>query len=892
MSPSVPDKPSLEGLERIWDARWEQAGTYRFDRTKSRDQIYSIDTPPPTVSGSLHMGSVFGYVQTDALARFHRMRGRELFYPMGWDDNGLPTERRVENYHGVRCDTSLPYDPDFAPPAKPDPKSKVPCSRPNFVELCLALTADDERAFEELWRRVGLSVDWSLTYTTISDKARRTSQRGFLRNLARGEAYQAEAPSLWDVTFQTAVAQAELEDREVAGAYHRYGFTPTDGSPDLVLIDTTRPQLLAACVALVAHPDDDRYRPFFGTTVTSPLFEVEVPILAHELAQPDKGTGIAMICTFGDTTDVTWWRELQLPTRVIVERNGRLKAEAPEWITSDRGRSVYRELAGKTIRQAQARTVELLREAGALVGEPQAISHAVKFFEKGDRPLEIVSSRQWYIRNGGRDPALRAALAARGAALQWHPSWMHQRYESWVEGLNGDWLISRQRYFGVPFPVWYPVGEDGAVDYDRRIVPGEDGLPVDPSSDVPVGFTEGQRGQPGGFVGDPDIMDTWATSSLSPQIACGWVDDADLFARTFPMDLRPQGPEIIRTWLFDSIVRSHFEHDSLPWAHASINGWILDPDRKKMSKSKGNVVTPMAVLDEYGSDAVRYWACSARPGTDTALDVNQFKIGRRLAIKLLNASKFVLGPAAFGGSLGGALSGGGASGGVITEPLDRALLGRMGLLVDEATEAFEGYDYARALERTESFFWAFCDDYLELVKSRAYGTLGSARAASAQATLRLALATMLRLFAPSLPFVTEEVWSWWQEGSVHGSGWPRAADLLAAGEGGSGGEGDAGSGGLGGGQLGGGQLGGGGDPALLDDVGWVLGRIRSAKSGAKVSMRAPVERVTVVATAERLGRISQAADDLKEAGTVADLVLVESAEGAEDTVDVALAADG
>jgi valyl-tRNA synthetase len=846
---ALPDKPTLDGLEQRWASRWEADQTYAFDRTRSRAEVFSIDTPPPTISGSLHMGSVFGYVQTDALARFQRMRGKAVFYPMGWDDNGLPTERRVENHFGVRCDPTLAHDPHFVPPAKVDPKRKVACSRPNFVELCLALTVEDEKVFEEVWRRVGLSVDWSLTYATIGPRAQRTSQQAFLRDLARGDAYAAEAPTLWDVTDQTAVAQAELEDREQPGAYHRYGFERNDGGGK-VFIETTRPELLPACVALVAHPDDDRYQPLFGTSVASPLFGVDVPVLAHELAAPDKGSGIAMICTFGDTTDVIWWRELQLPIRNVLERNGRLRVTPPPAITSETGKAAYAELAGKTTKQARARIVELLAEAGELVGEPTPITHPVKFYERGDRPLEIVTSRQWYIRNGGRDPDLRQAMLQRGKELHWHPPFMHQRYESWVEGLNGDWLISRQRFFGVPFPLWYPVDDDASLRYGDPILPDEATLPVDPSSDVPPGFTPDQRGRPGGFAGDPDIMDTWATSSLTPQITTGWVDDPDLFARTFPMDLRPQGPEIIRTWLFATIVRSSAEFDQLPWTDASLNGWILDPDRKKMSKSKGNVVTPAAVLDEHGSDAVRYWAASARPGTDTALDVNQMKVGRRLAIKLLNASRFVL----------SRLPDEPAGGAVITSALDRSMLAQLGAVVAGATAAFESFDYARALEHTERFFWRFCDDYLELVKARAYGEAGGEAADSAQAALGLAQRTLLALFAPFLPFVTEEVWSWRETGSIHRATWPDASSLAsAAGE---------------------------NDPAVLDGAAAVLGEVRKAKTAAKRSLRTDVASVVVTDTPERLGALAGAVDDLREAGRIASLELVE---GTEASVAVTLA---
>jgi valyl-tRNA synthetase len=844
--PQFPDRPSLDGLEERWVERWREDGTYRFDRSKTREQIYAIDTPPPTVSGSLHVGHVFSYTHTDTIARFQRMRGKEVFYPMGWDDNGLPTERRVQNYFGVRCDPSLPYDASFEPPTKPDAKRPVPVSRQNFIELCERLTEVDEQAFESVWQRLGLSVDWSMTYQTIDDNARATSQQAFLRNLARGEAYLAEAPTLWDTTFHTAVAQAELEDREMPGAYHRLSFRGSAG--DKVYIETTRPELLPACVALVAHPDDERYRPLFGTTVTTPVFGVEIPVLAHYLAEPDKGSGIAMICTFGDTTDVTWWRELDLPTRTVVGHNGRFVVEPPPGLDSPAGREAYAQLAGATMHTGRQRVVELLRAAGDLEGDPRPITHPVKFYERGEKPLEIVTTRQWYVRNGGRGPELREALLARGGELQWHPEYMRGRYESWVGGLNGDWLISRQRFFGVPIPIWYAVDGDGEPVYAEPLVPAEADLPIDPSNTPPPGYSEDQRGKRGGFVGDPDIMDTWATSSLTPEIAGGWRSDPDLFARVFPMDLRPQAHDIIRTWLFSTVLRAHQEFGSLPWAHAALSGWILDPDRKKMSKSKGNVVTPLGLLEEHGSDAVRYWAASGRPGTDTAFDTGKMKIGRRLAVKILNASKFALGTGAVDDPR------------AVSEPLDRALLAALADVVDAATVALESYNYTVALERAETFFWNFCDDYLELVKIRAYGERGDVPAASARAALGTSLSVLLRLFAPVLPFVTEEVWSWWQGGSVHRASWPESAPLRAA-------AGDR-------------------DPRQLAVASAAISAVRKAKSERKLSMRADVSVLAVRGIGVDLDLLRASLDDLMAAGRVAavDFVAAHDAELAYEVV--------
>ena len=689
-------------IEKKWACFWEENNTYKWDPEGSRETTFSIDTPPPTVSGSLHIGHVFSYTQTDIIARYQRMRQKNVFYPMGWDDNGLPTERRVQNVFGIHCDPSIPYKPEWTP--TPAPKSLKasnfePVSRRNFIEACHQLTQEDEQAFEAMWKKLGLSVDWSQQYATINTDCQRMAQLSFLRLMKKGIVYHTETPSMWDTDFQTAVAQAELEDREVPGHYYTLEFNTEDTTPFTVA--TTRPELLPACIAIVAHPDDARYQPLFGKNAISPLFGAKVPILPATHADPEKGTGILMVCTFGDIHDVEWWKQSQLPIKQIIGRKGRLLdvhwGTAPfESVQPEIAQKHYDSLKGLSIKKAHQHIVTLLRECGALIGEPEPMTHAVKFYEKGDSPIEFIPTRQWFVSVLNH----KADLIQKGQNIQWYPPYMKTRYEHWVNGLNQDWCISRQRYFGVPFPVWYPLDAHGEPDYTKPLHPSEAQLPCDPQMTCPDGYEETQRHRPNGFIADPDVMDTWATSSLTPQIMSGWEKDPQRHSTIFPYDIRPQAHELIRTWAFYTIVQAHFHNDTIPWKTMTISGWVLDPERKKMSKSKGNVVTPTHLIDTFSADAIRYWSAKAKLGTDTAFEENMFLIGKKLITKLFNASKFVMLQIEDAGTLHKE---------EITSPIDCAHIESLRGVITAVTEDFNAMEYSLALEKTERAFWQFYD---------------------------------------------------------------------------------------------------------------------------------------------------------------------------------------
>jgi valyl-tRNA synthetase len=844
----LPAQYDMAATEKKWQRHWLAAKTYAWDENESRENSYVIDTPPPTVSGHLHMGHVFSYTQADFIARYQRMAGKNVFYPMGFDDNGLPTERLVE---------------------KTIKKRATDMSREDFIAECMKVSGEARRDFRALFESIALSVDWAQKYHTISEDARRLSQLSFLDLVQKGQCYRAMRPFYWDPVDQTAIASAEIVDKELPshfcdiafalaadtasysppeGESNRsfsdsvggngakdtpHGFAsanpaPPQGGSQPLIISTTRPELLPACVALFYHPEDARYQHLKGQHAIVPLFGHPVPILEDDTVEPEKGTGLMMCCTFGDDADIQKWEKHKLPTRVVLNKYGKMDfsamhphppaGAAPSLsLTEGEGwgegvAQILTTLTGKKAtnpdpKNPGAREIitQMLADKGLLLAK-KPITHTVKCAERSGAPLEILPSEQWFVRVTDKKDALKA----RSAECNWHPEWMRVRMEQWIDGLNQDWCISRQRYFGVPFPVWYLQGS-GVGDQVSEICATADMLPVNPITTPPPGFTivkkadaAGDSSIPAGWIvrdsvgkeyrcwPDMDVMDTWATSSISPQLSAGAIHPhppagagpslsltegegtsaargegdvprithhASRFSKLFPADLRPQAHEIIRTWAFYTLVKAHLHSDSIPWKNLMISGWCLAEDKSKMSKSKGNIVTPVALIEERGTDAVRYWAATSRLGMDTAFSPDLLKIGKKLVGKLWNATQF----AAIHLSKMTEAPQTPATDEAITEPLDRWILSRLAETVAKATEAFDAYEYAVALDETNRFFWAdFCDNYLELIKKRVYNEDGSFSAAQQQSAIRTlyyCLDAIFKLYAPFVPHVTEELYA-------------------------------------------------------------------------------------------------------------------------------------
>ena len=708
------------------EAFWQEQGIYRFDE-KAGQEVYSIDTPPPTVSGNLHLGHVYSYSHPDFIARFRRMCGRNVFYPMGYDDNGLPTERLVEQRLAITA-------------------SQV--GRKVFIERCLEISEQAEKEYQALWQRLGLSIDWRYTYRTIDELSRKTAQLSFIDLYHKGMAYRQEAPAIWCPECRTALAQADLNDGEQSTEYVTLSFAwEQEGQASGYLpVATTRPELLPSCVAIFVHPNDERYQGIDGRRVKVPLFDSIVPVLTDSSVEQLKGTGAVMCCTFGDSADVNWWYSYKLPLVESVGSDGRMTGAAGKY-------------AGLTIDEARREIKRALEQAGLLLAR-QATMHTVRIHECCDTPVEYLIARQWFVRL----LEFKELLLEAGERINWHPGHMLARYRSWVENLNWDWCISRQRYFGVPFPVWY------CTECGDILLAEESDLPVDPLSAAP---RQPCRCGSQDFLPEQDVMDTWGTSSLSPQIVGGWLSDPTLYERVFPFSLRPQAHEIIRTWAFYTIAKSHHHFGQLPWTDVLISGWgIAGEGMKKISKSRGGgPLAPLEMIERYSADALRYWAASTGPGKDAVISEEKIKIGAKLITKLWNTALFserfldaYLPP-----SDPPALS-----------PADRWVLSSAQKLVLRCSELMENYDYAAAKAEVEVFFWSsFTDNYIEMSKQRLYdASEAGLNCEGARYTLYTLLLCLLKLLAPFMPYVTEEIFQGLFRGaggqpvSIHASPWP------------------------------------------------------------------------------------------------------------------------
>ena len=787
--------------EKNWQKFWSDNKIYKWERHFPRDETFVIDTPPPTVSGVLHMGHIFSYTQADFIARWQRMKGKTVFYPMGFDDNGLPTERLVEKVKGIRG---------------------VDMDRAEFVKECQSVVDEAEEQFEELFNSIALSVDWDEKYQTISPNSQKISQLSFIDLFKKGLVERKMEPVLWDIADRTALSQADLVDKEKPSSMNDIEFG-IEGSGEKIIIATTRPELLAACGAVMVHPEDKKYQHLIGKNAITALFGVKVPIIADEMVQMDKGTGAVMCCTFGDENDILWFKKHNLPLRVIIGKDGRMipisyignsehnqiafysslsreysKNTNPNNFISDQNcldtqlfYKFYNDIIqSKNIKQARTKTIEILKEKNLLI-KSEEITHVAKCAERSGCPIEILVTPQWFV----KIVDFKEQLKEKANECKWYPDFMRIRIEQWIDGANWDWCISRQRFFGVSFPIWYSKrkGEEGKI-----LVADIDQLPCDPLTTLPKGYEKHE------VEAETDVMDTWATSSVTPQLSShGITNDLHLgdlarHQKLFPADLRPQAHEIIRSWAFYTIVKALHHENSIPWKNLMISGWCLAKDKTKMSKSKGNVITPNALIEEKGSDVVRYWASTSHLGSDTAYSDDVLKIGGKLLNKIYNAAKFVCTnfddlkytPQTVKEDV---------DSNKIFKKSDLWILSRLYQTIAKADKEFERFEYAKAREKIEDFFWNdFCDNYLEIAKVRAYGLKAQKyeeqnlskeqkeeilkEQQSAILTLYHSLKTLLKLFAPFIPHITEELFQAIfkendQDISIHNRGsWPKLED--------------------------------------------------------------------------------------------------------------------
>jgi valyl-tRNA synthetase len=712
---------NFKEIEEKWKNYWEKEGVYRFN-PKSKQKIYSIDTPPPTVSGEMHIGHACSYSQQDFIARYKRMCGFNVFYPFGTDDNGLPTERLVEKTLNVR--------------AKEMPREK-------FIELCVQFLKKELPKFIQDWKNIGMSCDWSIYYSTINEHSRRIAQWSFLDLFKKGRLYRKDAPAMWCPECRTGVAQVEVHDKEIDSTFNDIIFT---AGKEKLTISTTRPELLPACVAVFYNPFDKRYQKYKGKKAKVPLFNFEVPIMPDERAEPEKGTGIVMCCTFGDQTDMEWQKAHNLPIKIAIDKEGKMTELAGEF-------------RGMKIKEARKAIIQKLKDAGLLTSQ-KPIKHFVNVHERCGTEIEFIKSKQWFVRYLD----LKKDMLKWGKELKWHPEYMKHRYDNWVNGLQWDWLISNQRYFGVSFPVWY------CKKCDTPIIADEKSLPVEPLKDAPP-IKSCPKCKSKEIIPEKDILNTWFTSSMTPQLSA-WLMPKEIRPKLFPMDLRPQAHDIISFWLFNTMVKSRLHFGKNPWKDAAISGFVT-LQGEKMSKSKGNIIRPQELMEKYGADAIRYWAASSKLGEDFDYQEKDVITGKKFAVKILNAANFVFMNLKLPKKAPKLIE------------TDRLFLAQLNNLINQATEAFENCNYSAAKTAADSFFWqVFCDNYLEIVKNRVYNGSESEKA-SAFFTLYRAFLAILKLMAPITPFIAEELYHAYfkkNEGraSIHLESWPKPVKIKAS----------------------------------------------------------------------------------------------------------------